>query len=69
MDDDRPKPDHAEDPRGADVGQGYPETNPKGSNPGPPTPEDDDGTRAPSTSGGGRDSGPEVATGNPHAAG
>jgi hypothetical protein len=68
MDDDRPKPDHADDPRDQEVGQGYPESNPEGANPQRPTPEDDTGSRAPRTSGE-HDSGRDVSTGNPHAAG
>jgi hypothetical protein len=64
------EPDVSEDPRGTDVGEGYPEEQ----EPGTSSPEGDvpdaheDPPRAPSTRGP-HDSGPGVATGNPDNAG
>ena len=59
------QPDHDEDPRGTDTGAGYPEEQPDGANPGPPSqkPGAGGGGDAPDTDG--DDSGPETATGNP----
>jgi len=67
--DDR-RPDHSEDPRGRDVGSGYPEEAPGGANPGEERSRDGDApdrpaprTRSPD------DAGVEGATGTPRNAG
>jgi hypothetical protein len=70
---DQRAPEHDDDPRGQDTGQGYPETNPAGSTPGADGtaegPESGDGgADAPSQSRE-EDSGRDTSTGNPDAAG
>jgi hypothetical protein len=63
-------PDHSEDPRGTDVGEGYPEEQAPGTAPAEGDVPDahEDPPRAPSVRGP-HDSGPGVATGNPDNAG
>jgi len=62
------KPDHTQDPRGRDVGAGYPEEQPGGAQPGEERDDESGRTGAPSTSSP-QEGGPEQATGNPGAAG
>jgi hypothetical protein len=64
------EPDHSEDPRGTDVGEGYPEEQEPGAAPreGDVPDAHEDPPRAPSVRGP-QDSGPGTATGNPDAAG
>jgi hypothetical protein len=71
---DRPEPDHSEDPRRQDEGEGgYPEATPEGTAPDAGTGEPDPAARAgadraPDTSSP-EESDPGTATGNPDAAG
>jgi hypothetical protein len=77
---DRPEPDHSEDPRRQETGEGYPETSPEGAQPdGSPGGEEQGpeadahadragAGRAPGTSAP-EEGDPQQATGNPDAAG
>ncbi len=62
------EPDHTEDPRGTDVGAGYPEEQPGGAQPGVQRRDRKGRDDAPGTSSD-EDSDPGTATGNPRAAG
>ena len=70
METSRPQPDTDESPAGSDTGAGYPEEQPDGANPGEEK-EDRESPEpaAPTVDGGGADSSPPTATGNPRAAG
>ena len=68
------EPEIREDPRKQGTGEGYPESNPEGETPVEGTEQGPEaGTenqpKAPSVDGGGKDSPPSKATGNPDAAG
>jgi hypothetical protein len=68
MTDQDDNPDLTEDPRGRDVGAGYPEEQPGGANPGAERTDEAGDTDAPDTQAD-EDADPGQATGNPGAAG